>query len=143
MKLKRMIAGMIVVSAFFGVSLNGQDRNEVIQAYNEGAKAIQTDVPAAIAAFEKVIDLSAQVGETADDLKEKAVGVLPGLYYKLAAAAYRPAGMPLQSPKNITMTGTRKTSTKYLSRVTTGWPLTSFQQMITKMPYWHLTACWS
>ena len=88
MKLKRMVAGMIVISAIFGVSLNGQDRNDVIQVYNEGAKAIQTDVPAAIAAFEKVVDLSAQVGESADDLKQKAEGVLPGLYYKLAATAY-------------------------------------------------------
>lgn len=84
----KLIAGMIVVSALFGVSLSAQDRNEVIAVYNEGAKAMQTDVPAAIAAFEKVITLSDQVGETADDLKQKAVQVLPGLYYKLAATAY-------------------------------------------------------
>jgi len=84
----KLIAGMIVVSALFGVSLSAQDRNEVITVYNEGAKAMQTDVPAAIAAFEKVITLSDQVGETADDLKQKAVQVLPGLYYKLAATAY-------------------------------------------------------
>jgi len=88
MKLNRMIAGLVVVSAFVGVSLNAQDRNEVISVYNEGAKAIQTDVPAAIKAFENVIVLSDQVGETADDLKQKAQQVLPGLYYKLAATAY-------------------------------------------------------
>jgi len=83
----KMTAGLIVVTAFFGISLNGQDRNEVIAAYNEGAKAMQTDVPAAIKAFENVITLAGQVGETADDLKQKAIQVLPGLYYKLAAAA--------------------------------------------------------
>lgn len=120
MKLKRMIAGMIVVSAFFGVSLNGQDRNEVIQAYNEGAKAIQTDVPAAIAAFEKVIDLSGQVGETADDLKEKAVGVLPGLYYKLAAAAYndkKPAGEIIQACRDAIAVSEKYNNDRYTENI--------------------------
>jgi tetratricopeptide (TPR) repeat protein len=84
----KFIAGVIAVSALFGVSLSAQDRNEVIAVYNEGAKAMQTDVPAAIAAFEKVITLSDQVGETANDLKQNAVKALPGLYYKLAATAY-------------------------------------------------------
>jgi len=79
---------VLAFSAFFASGLNAQDRNEVIAVYNEGAKAIQTDVPAAITAFEKVIELSDKVGETANDLKQKAVQVLPGLYYKLAATAY-------------------------------------------------------
>jgi len=88
MKKTRIIAAIVVFAAFFGVSLNAQDRNEVITYYNEGAKAMQTDVPAAIKAFETVVTLSEQVGETADDLKQKALQVLPGLYYKLAATAY-------------------------------------------------------
>lgn len=88
MKVLRIIAGMIVVTAFCGVGLNAQDRNEIIAVYNEGAKAMQTDVPAAIAAFEKVITLSDQVGETANDLKQNAIKALPGLYYKQAATAY-------------------------------------------------------
>jgi tetratricopeptide (TPR) repeat protein len=83
-----MIAGLVVISAIPCLSLNAQDRNEVISVYNEGAKAIQTDVQAAIKAFENVIVLSEQVGETADDLKQKAIQVLPGLYYKVAATAY-------------------------------------------------------
>ncbi len=88
MRLNRMIAGLVVISAITCLSLNAQDRNEVISVYNEGAKAIQTDVQAAIKAFENVIVLSEQVGETADDLKQKAIQVLPGLYYKVAATAY-------------------------------------------------------
>lgn len=82
------IACIFALSAICSVTLDAQDRNAVIAAYNEGAKTMQTDVPAAIAAFEKVIVLSDQVGETANDLKQKAVQVLPGLYYKLAATAY-------------------------------------------------------
>lgn len=88
MKIRSFITVAAVIYALFSVSLSAQDRNAVITAYNEGAKAIQTDVPAAISAFEKVITLSDQVGETANDLKQKAVQVLPGLYYKLAATAY-------------------------------------------------------
>ena len=79
---------IVVFAAFFGTTLNAQDRNEVIKYYNDGAKAMQTDIPAAITAFETVITLSDQVGESVNDLKQKAVQVLPGLYYKLAAAAY-------------------------------------------------------
>lgn len=87
-KLLGSIVTIAAILALSSLSLNAQDRNEVIAAYNEGAKAMQTDIPGAIAAFEKVIVLSDKVGETANDLKQKAVQVLPGLYYKLAATAY-------------------------------------------------------
>ncbi|HEX2922232.1 MAG TPA: hypothetical protein VHO50_13800 [Bacteroidales bacterium] len=79
-------AGILIISAFFSFSLYGQTRNEVLEAYNEGAKASQTDTPAAIAAFEKAITLADQVGETAADLKQKATQVLPQLYLKQASA---------------------------------------------------------
>ena len=85
MKIMRKIAGILIVSAIIGTNLNAQTRNDVINAYNEGAKTMQTDVKAAIEAFEKVVVLSDQVGETAADLKQKAVQVLPGLYVKLAS----------------------------------------------------------
>jgi hypothetical protein len=87
MKVMRKIAGILIVSAIIGANLNAQTRNDVITAYNDGAKAIQTDVKTAIEAFEKVIVLSDQVGETAADLKQKAVQVLPGLYVKLASSS--------------------------------------------------------
>jgi tetratricopeptide (TPR) repeat protein len=87
MKIMRKIAWIMVVSAIIGTSLSAQERNDVIKVYNEGAKSIQTDVKAAIDAFEKVVTLSDQVGETTNDLKQKAVQVLPGLYVKVASAA--------------------------------------------------------
>src|SRR5512136_380374 len=90
MKIKGIviIAVMLVASAFIGTNLNAQvGRNDVITAYNEGAKAMQTDTRAAIDAFEKVITLSDQVGEDAADLRQKAMEVLPGLYCKIAAVA--------------------------------------------------------
>jgi tetratricopeptide (TPR) repeat protein len=85
MKIMRKISGILIFSAIIGGNLNAQTRNDVISAYNDGAKVIQTDVKAAIDAFEKVVVLSDQVGETAADLKQKAVQVLPGLYVKLAS----------------------------------------------------------
>jgi len=86
-KLTGLIAGLLALSVFTGINVNSQTRNDVITFYNEGAKAMQTDVPAAITAFENVITTSDKVGAEAADLKQKAVQVLPGLYYKLAATA--------------------------------------------------------
>lgn len=82
----RKIGGILVVFAIIGTNLKAQERNDVIKFYNEGAKAMQTDPKAAITAFENVITLSDKVGETAADLKQKAVQVLPGLYVKVASA---------------------------------------------------------
>ena len=84
MKTIRKIAGILIVSAIISANLNAQDRNDVIKYYNEGAKVMQTDIPAAIKAFEEVVTLSDKVGETAADLRQKAVQVLPGLYVKAA-----------------------------------------------------------
>jgi tetratricopeptide (TPR) repeat protein len=67
--------------------LSGQELNDVIKVYNDGAKAMQTDPQAAIAAFENVVTLADKVGETAADLKQKAIKVLPGLYVKVASNA--------------------------------------------------------
>jgi len=86
MKLMKKIA-LFLVSAVIVINLQAQERNDVVKAYNEGAKTLQTDVPAAIKAFEEVITLADKVGETAADLRQKAVGVLPGLYIKAAVAA--------------------------------------------------------
>jgi tetratricopeptide (TPR) repeat protein len=87
MKIMRKSIWILLVFAFIGTTIYAQDRNEVIKYYNDGAKAMQTDPKAAIAAFENVVTLSDKVGETAADLKQKAVQVLPGLYVKLASAA--------------------------------------------------------
>jgi hypothetical protein len=104
MKAMKKVAGILVASALIGTNLNAQERNDVIKAYNEGAKSMQTDAPAAIAAFEKVITLSDQVGETANDLKQKAIQVLPGLYLKIANKSMienKPPMEPIQAEKPL------------------------------------------
>ena len=86
-KVMRKIAGMFVISAITASSLMSQDRNAVIASFNEGAKLAKTDVPGAIKALENTITLADQVGESANDLKQKAAGALPGLDLKVASAA--------------------------------------------------------
>jgi len=98
----RKIAWILAVSAMIVTNINGQDRNEVIKYYNEGAKAMQTDPKAAIVAFETVVTLSDKVGETAADLKQKAVQVLPGLYVKVASGTLtekKPAAETIKAAK--------------------------------------------
>ena len=85
----RIIVLIMVFSGIIGATLSAQDRNEVITFYNEGAKTMQTDLPAAISAFENVVTLSDKVGETAADLRQKAVQVLPGLYVRAANNAIK------------------------------------------------------
>ena len=46
---------ILVISAIAGISLNAQTRNDVIAAYNQGAKAAQTDPATAIMAFEQAV----------------------------------------------------------------------------------------
>ena len=86
-RLLRKTATVIVLTALMVHVISGQERNDVIKAYNEGAKAIQTDPAAAIKSFETAIALADKVGESAADLKQKATAVLPGLYQKVASAA--------------------------------------------------------
>jgi tetratricopeptide (TPR) repeat protein len=78
---------LTIIASALCVCLSAQDRNEIVNVYNEGAKLVQTDAPGAIKAFENVVALSDKVGETANDLKQKAVQVLPGLYVKVASTA--------------------------------------------------------
>ena len=89
MKLRNSIKAIsfLVVLVFATTTIKAQGRNDVIEAYNEGAKAVQTDPQAAIKDFEKVVLLSKQVGDSAADLKQKAIKVLPSLYYNVASDA--------------------------------------------------------
>jgi tetratricopeptide (TPR) repeat protein len=83
-KLIRKLAGLLVFSVLIVSNIGGQELNDVIKVYNEGAAASKSDPAAAIAAFENVITLSDKVGDDAADLKQKAMKVLPGLYFRVA-----------------------------------------------------------
>jgi tetratricopeptide (TPR) repeat protein len=104
-KLRNLIktVSLLIVVVFSTTTIKGQGRNDVIEAYNEGAKAVQTDPQAAINAFEKVVLLSKQVGDSAADLRQKAIKVLPSLYYNIASDAFtakKPASEVILASKN-------------------------------------------
>jgi tetratricopeptide (TPR) repeat protein len=81
-------AGFIVFLTFLGINLSGQDRNELINVYNAGAKAAQTNVDSAIIYFENALSITDKLGESADDIKQNITKVLPGLYLKSASTMY-------------------------------------------------------
>lgn len=104
MKLRNLskTAGLVVLMVLSTVTLKAQGRNDVIKAYNEGASVAQTDPQAAIKAFEKVVSLSAQVGDSAADLRQKAEKVIPSLYYNIASdalTAKKPASEVIHAAK--------------------------------------------
>jgi tetratricopeptide (TPR) repeat protein len=94
---------ILVVLVISTATINAQGRNDVIKAYNEGAGLVQTDPLGAIKAFENVVTLSKQVGDSAADLNQKAIKVLPSLYYNVASGAFtakKPAPEIIAATKN-------------------------------------------
>jgi tetratricopeptide (TPR) repeat protein len=119
MKLRNLIktVSLIVVLVCATTTIKAQGRNDVIKAYNEGATAAQTDPLAAIKAFENVVSLSKQVGDSAADLRQKAIKVLPSLYYNVASNAFtakKPTSEIIQAAKKAVAAAVKyeNTSTK-------------------------------
>jgi len=111
MKITRRFAGMLLAGTVMVMSLQAQTMTDVVNAYNEGAKTIQTDLKAAIGSFEKAVELAEKVGEPANDLKQKAIQVLPGLYVRLASNTItdkKPAEETIRAAKTA-----RATAEKY------------------------------
>lgn len=86
----RMMRKVTLIAAIMiiGLNLYGQDRAAVIKVYNDGVRQAQANVDSAIISFENVVSMSDKVGEITNDLKEKAIQVLPGMYLKSASAKY-------------------------------------------------------
>jgi tetratricopeptide (TPR) repeat protein len=81
----RKCAGLILVCAGLHVSLFAQEKNDAIKAFNESVELMKADPVSAILPFEKCIQLCEQVGDSANDVKAKAIKVLPDLYYQKAS----------------------------------------------------------
>lgn len=93
MTLKKL-SGLIAVTSIFMGSMQAQSKNEAIDAYNQGVGLMQTDYAGAINSFEKSIQISEQVGDSALDIKEKSISVLPNLYYQQAYKNYTDKNIP-------------------------------------------------
>jgi len=77
----KKITGLLI-AASLTTGIYAQVRNDVIKAFNTGVGLMKTDIKGAIDAFENSISIAEQVGDSADDIRMKAINVLPGLYYQ-------------------------------------------------------------
>lgn len=80
----KKVAGTIALVAIMSVSAFAQDKNEAINLFNQGVEQMKANDPNALATFEKVVTICDQIGDSAQDVKSKAVTVIPDLYYKKA-----------------------------------------------------------
>jgi tetratricopeptide (TPR) repeat protein len=94
MTTSKKLTGFIAIVFLSCFGLNAQTKNEVIEVYNQAIALMKTDVQGAIVSFEKSIQMSEQVGDSAKDLKEKAITVLPDLYYQKANKLYTDKKIP-------------------------------------------------
>jgi len=81
----KRITGLLIIFAGLQVSLFAQGKNDAINAFNESVNLMKTDPVSAIGSFENCIKICEQVGDSANDIKAKAVKVLPDLYYQKAS----------------------------------------------------------
>lgn len=90
----KRLAGLFAIAASLTLNLQAQTKNEAIEAYNQGVGLMKTDVQGAINAFENSVKICEQVGDSAAELKEKAITVLPDLYYQKAYKSYTDKNIP-------------------------------------------------
>jgi len=81
----KRVTGLLLIFAGLHLSLFAQDKNSAIKAFNESVDLMKTDPVSAIESFENCIKVCEQVGDSANDIKAKAVKVLPDLYYQKAS----------------------------------------------------------
>ncbi|HJZ40420.1 MAG TPA: hypothetical protein VJ203_08655 [Bacteroidales bacterium] len=90
----KKITGLVVIFAGLSMGLMAQEKNNAINAFNESVELMKSGEGDVIQSFENCIKICEQVGDSAEDIRLKAIQVLPGLYYQEAYAL-------LTSDKNI------------------------------------------
>jgi len=79
---------LIALLTFVCVGLFAQQKNDAINAFNQGVVLMKTDAVSAIEPFENCIKICEQIGDSADEVKIKAIQVLPDLYFQKAYNLY-------------------------------------------------------
>ena len=80
----RKFAGIIALVAGLSMSVFAQEKNDAIALFNQGVEEMKANDPNALATFEKCVAMCEQIGDSAADVKSKAITVIPDLYYKKA-----------------------------------------------------------
>lgn len=85
----------VLVMALITLSLNAQTINEVIESFNTGAAEVTAgNFEAAISNFESTIEQANTLGAEGDEMKAKAEGQIPPLYYRMAMDTYKAKDIP-------------------------------------------------
>ena len=85
----------VMVMALFSFSVNAQTINEVIESFNAGAAEVTSgNYESAIAKFESTIEQATALGAEGDEMKVKAEGQIPPLYYRMAMDTYKAKDIP-------------------------------------------------
>ena len=82
--IKKKIAGLIVLFVGMSFGVFAQEKNDAIKIFNEGVELMKANDPRAVESFENCIRICEQIGDSANDIKLKAIKVLPDLYYQKA-----------------------------------------------------------
>jgi tetratricopeptide (TPR) repeat protein len=85
----RKFSGLAAIAVIINTGISAQTKTDAINALNKASEMMRTDQVSAIEPFESCIKICDQVGDSAKDIKEKAVKVLPGCYYKKAYNIYK------------------------------------------------------
>jgi tetratricopeptide (TPR) repeat protein len=80
----KRIAGIIALVSGISLGMFAQDKNEAINLFNQGVEQMKANDPKALETFEKCVAICEQIGDSANDVKSKAISVIPNLYYKKA-----------------------------------------------------------
>lgn len=80
----KRFAGILALVSVMATGILAQEKNDAITLFNQGVEQMKTNDPKAVETFEKCVVLCEQIGDSAADIKSKAIGVIPDLYYKKA-----------------------------------------------------------
>ena len=80
-------AGMLVAAAFTATAQPAA--KEVFELYNTTVQSYKQDYKAGIDNLNKVLEMSAQVGEQCDEIKSKTEQMIPRVYFERAMALYK------------------------------------------------------
>lgn len=80
----KKMTGIFALCVIVSVSAFAQEKNDAINLFNQGVEQMKANDPKAVVTFEQCVTICEQIGDSAADIKAKAVSVIPGLYYKSA-----------------------------------------------------------
>jgi|WetSurMetagenome_2_1015567.scaffolds.fasta_scaffold35065_2 tetratricopeptide (TPR) repeat protein len=80
----KKFVGIFTLCLICSAGIFAQEKNDAISLFNQGVEFMKANDPKALETFEKCVAVCEQIGDSAADIKSKAVSVIPDLYYKKA-----------------------------------------------------------